>query len=77
MAHLRLATLRRLILLNINFRVDLFSRIQFCHVFSGFTFVDKEIYISLPGLIFTVARYIMWMMIAVNQRYFAKLLKNY
>ena len=77
MAHLRLATLRRLILLNINFRVDLFSRIQFCRVFSGFTFVDKEIYISLPGLIFTVARYIMWMMIAVNQRYFAKLLKNY
>ena len=68
MAHLEYATLRRLIFGNINFCeinfcVDLFSRIEFFHISSGFTSADEEIYTILRGHILAAARYVMCMMI--------------
>ena len=75
------ATLRRLIFVNINFYeinflVDFFSRIQFCHISRGFIFEDEEIYIISPEQFFAVARCAMCVIIAgIKGLIFAKPLK--
>ena len=66
------ATLRRLIFVNINFHeinflVDFFSPIQFCHISRGFIFEDEETYIISPEHFSAVARCAMCVIIGGNK----------
>ena len=64
----------------INFSVDLFSWMQIFHFLSGFVFPEDDVLIISRGLIFVVARYVIFMsskIIAGKKQSFAKSAKTY